>query len=409
MAQGIVNGFSDLLKGVSGNILGNGFFIESEEAGPFQNNPEIFNAAWAIAGPGSVAREAATGPENTSCVVIDSPLTATEVTTLSQAVIEGNASVARATGFTLAIDVFIERQARSPNYAQRTDGTDTYSANLRIGDKEFVVSSKMIEPLQWKRFVVNTDDIGDSLTVAIEVMPGAKMRFAYGVVLAGRFTHVPRIVPTSTTILMSKALQSLTNANSLAGLNINLDDMAEGTFMKVHTGEIIFVPEPKGVLGLEINNMRMDDASEVEESEMWLLEKAVRYKFTGAGTAFFSFEVPDEWSRSAAINVTLGLSPTANPQSTDSALFKLAYWVVGNGQVPDVAVPDANYPETISLNGMTGNALHYAALLTAKVQGADLVPGKCRVLCRLTREPAAPQDTYNANIDLVSILVKTAV
>lgn len=409
MSEGIVNGFSDLLKGVSGNILGNGFFIEGAENGPFTNEIEIYNGAWDIAGPGSVLRLPNGGPEEVACVVIDSPVSATAVTTLSQAVVDGNAAIAKATGFSFAIDVFVDRQAKAVNFEQRTDGTDPYSATLRIGNQTFVLSSKQISPLQWKRFVIHTDEIGDTLTVALDVMPGAKLRFAYGVVLAGRFTHVPRIVPTSTTILMSKALKSLTNANSLAGLNINLNGMAEGTFMKVHNGEIIFVPEPKGVLGLEINDVRLDDATMVEESEMWLLEKAVRFLFTGTGTVYFSFQVPDEWSRSLPINLTLGVSPTTNPQSTDNVLLKFAYWVVAEGQIPDVNTPNANYSETISLNGMTGNANHFRQLVTAKIQGADLAPGKCRVLCRLSRDPATAQDTYNANLDLISVFVKTAV
>lgn len=155
---------------------------------------------------------------------------------------------------------------------------------------------------------------------------------------------------------------------------------------------------------VSIDQFRPDDEFPAENVELWQMESAMRFQAWEDQYAWFSIERASSLDTTKDINFRLAYALTNDGAAGETAKIDLDYWVVQDGQRPDINTPDNTKTDTLSVAANLGDRLYYTTLTNIKIDTADLPAGanRGRIVCRIKRDTGVGSNTPAA-FDVVSL------
>lgn len=158
-------------------------------------------------------------------------------------------------------------------------------------------------------------------------------------------------------------------------------------------------------LPVEITNFRPDDveASSAVNVTLWNIVDAVRFNADNDRSTWFSMDLDEGLDNTKDILFRGMYAVTSEPVTGDQVQLIFDYWIVQNGETPNIASPTGTVTETITLTGLNGDKAYNIAYATLKITNADIPDANGRICCRITRDIGTVAQEFAGGFDLISL------
>jgi len=140
----------------------------------------------------------------------------------------------------------------------------------------------------------------------------------------------------------------------------------------------------------------------VEESNVWNMARVVRFSPLADGAVWCHFRLPRTFSISTDINFEISYCMSSS--NTGDVSLNASFWVVEDGDIPDIASPDSGPLEDEIDPPNVASVYDILALTNIKLANDHLTNSTCTVIIKLWRDVDGCASNHNGWLEMTKLV-----